>query len=147
MNNKFVMSLILFALLTVTISPTFASWFSWGESTLEEKAENGDVQAQFELGYKYMKVNEISKDYTEAVKWFSKATEQGHIEAKIWLANMYATGSGVDKNYTEAVRLYREVAEQGNAEAQNRLGSMYYNGYLVTCTIVDMESQKMILLH
>ena len=42
-------------------------------------ADQGDVQAQFTLGFMYVHDEWIEQDYSEAKKWFQKAAEQGHI--------------------------------------------------------------------
>ncbi len=44
-------------------------------------AEQGDAQAQLNLGVCYWNGNGVAKDYAEAVKWFRKAAEQGINEA------------------------------------------------------------------
>ena len=54
-------------------------------ASLEVKAQNGDMEAQFELGNKYYTGKDKPKDYTEAMKWFKKAAKQGHAEATSFL--------------------------------------------------------------
>ena len=72
--------------------------------------------------------NGVSKDYTEAVKWYRKAAEQGHSNAQNYLGDCYFYGQGVAKDYTEAVKWYRKAAEQGHSNAQNYLGDCYFYG-------------------
>ena len=50
-----------------------------GEPTLQERAEQGDANAQYELGWEY---DYVQKDRAEAVKWYRKAADQGHHFAK-----------------------------------------------------------------
>ena len=95
---------------------------------LKRAAENGDTEAQIDLGVKYTNGQGVSKDFSEALKWFRKASEQGHAVAQYNLGVMYENGQGVPKNYSEAVKWYRKAAEQGYARAQNSLGFMYYCG-------------------
>ncbi len=45
-------------------------------------AEEGDVDAQLELGLLYENGRGVSKNINEAVKWFTKAAEQGDERAK-----------------------------------------------------------------
>ena len=92
------------------------------------KAEQGDAEAQFNLGLKYENGQGVAQDYTKAVYWYTKAAEQGHVWAQNNLGLMYDNGQGVAQDYTKAVYWYTKSAEQGNAGAQNNLGLMYYNG-------------------
>ena len=49
---------------------------------LVKKAEGGDAEAQSELGMCYFRGKGVTKDYEEAVKWWTKAAEQGDEQAK-----------------------------------------------------------------
>ncbi|MCL2760801.1 MAG: tetratricopeptide repeat protein [Desulfuromonadales bacterium] len=87
------------------------------------------MKAQTKLGARYLQGRwGVTRNYTEAVKWYRKAAEKGFAEAQNSLGQMYASGQGVDKNYDEAAKWFRKAAEQGNAEAQNSLGKMYASG-------------------
>ena len=88
----------------------------------------GNAPAQYELGVCYQNGKGVSKDMTEAVKWYRKAAEQGHATAQCSLGVCYDNGNGVSKNPEEAVKWYRKAAEQGHATAQNNLGVCYDNG-------------------
>ena len=70
----------------------------------------------------------VSKDDTEAVKWYHKAADQGQAEAQWHLGGMCYKGMGVSQDYEEAARWYRKAADQGNADAQTMLGLMYSAG-------------------
>jgi len=97
--------------------------------SLQKKAEQGDVNAQCELGYAYFSGEEgIPQDYTEAAKWYGKAAEQGDTDAMLGLGNMYSHGRGVSQDYTKAVEWFRKAAEQGDADAQFYLGLAYSLG-------------------
>ena len=95
---------------------------------LRRLADQGDAQAQFELGFRYAHGYGVSRDDQEAVKWYRQAAEQGHASAQFTLGSMFFKGQGVPKDYQEAVRWYRLAAEQGNEAAQGKLGTMYYLG-------------------
>lgn len=47
-----------------------------------EAGNNGDVVAQYTLGYMYDKGDGIDKDREKAVVWYEKAAEQGHESAQ-----------------------------------------------------------------
>ena len=63
----------------------------------------------------------VTKNYSEAVKWYRKAAEQGDTFAHYNLGVCYDNGQGVNKDYTEAVKWYRKAAEQGFLPAKERL--------------------------
>ncbi len=96
---------------------------------LRAAAEQGDADAQFELGgwYDYG-LEGVLQDDAQAVAWYREAADQGLAEAQYTLGNMYRTGRGVPQDFTQAVEWYREAADQGLAEAQFNLGNMYRTG-------------------
>lgn len=86
-------------------------------------AELGVAQAQYELGLSCFSNTDFEsggnfiKDYSQAVKWYSKSAEQGHIEAQVQLGICYANGLGVDKNKDKAYYWWKKAAEQGHESA------------------------------
>jgi TPR repeat protein len=88
---------------------------------LIKKAEQGDEDAQTNLGWYYYEGKIVPQDYKEAVKWFTKAAEQGNAEAQLGLGDRYYFGQGVTKDYKEAVRWYTKSAEQGYVHGQRAL--------------------------
>src|SRR5712691_10828758 len=94
-------------------------------------AEQGNADAQYNLGVMYAKGLGVPQDYVQAIQWFRRAAEQGNANAQYNLGLMYANGQGVPQDYTQAVQWYRRAAEQGRAEAQNDLGVMYAKGQCV----------------
>ena len=100
---------------------------SQGQS-IKERAEQGDADAQFNLGFRYDNGEGVPEDDAEAVKWYRKAAEQGYAKAQYNLGLMYDNGEGVPEDDAEAVKWFRKAAEQGYALAQYNLGGMYANG-------------------
>ena len=91
-------------------------------------AEQGNADAQFQIGLIYVNGQDITKDYKQAVAWFDKAAKQGHREAQTKLGFMYATGKGVEQNYNSAFYWCYKAAEQGDVISQYNLGLMYAKG-------------------
>lgn len=48
---------------------------------LIKKAEQGDIEAQDELGYMYEHGEGVEQDYAKAIQWYEKAAAQGCQEA------------------------------------------------------------------
>ena len=95
---------------------------------LRQAAEDGDAEAQYNLGLMYAKGEGVAEDDREAVKWTRLAAEQGLAAAQFNLGLMYDKGEGVAEDDREAVKWYRLAAEQGLAAAQYNLASMYARG-------------------
>ena len=76
-------------------------------------AEQGDANAQSNLGWMYDNGLGVLEDDKEAVKWYRLAAGQGEASAQFHLGWMYAYGLGVFEDDKEAVKLYRLAAKQG----------------------------------
>ena len=104
----------------------------WAEDTkpepysaeLVKKAEAGNAVAQYDLGSVYCLGKGVTKDYKEAVKWWTKSAEQGNAKAQCALGVCYYEGDGVTQDYKEAVKWLTKSAEQGMAEAKGVLGAI-----------------------
>ena len=65
-------------------------------------AEQGDAEAQFNLGQMYREGLEVAQNYKEAVKWYRLSAEQGDAVAQFNLGFMYGKGLGVPQDYVSA---------------------------------------------
>jgi TPR repeat protein len=70
--------------------------------------QSGQTSAQARLGSTYALGKSVTRNYTEAVKWRTKAAEQGEAPAQPLLGLMYEQGRGVTQDYVLA-----NVAELG----------------------------------
>ncbi|MCX5831033.1 MAG: tetratricopeptide repeat protein [Deltaproteobacteria bacterium] len=95
---------------------------------LKALAEQGDAASQFNVGLIYYSGQGVSRDYLEALNWFSKAALQGHTIAQYNIGYMYEKGEGTPQDYVEAAKCYRQAAERGYQLAQYNLGYMYEKG-------------------
>ena len=95
----------------------------------EPLAQQGNADAQYNLGVMYEKGLGVPQDNKTAMKWYRLSAEQGHAGAQFNLGLMYRKGEGVLQDYKTAVKWCKLAAEQGNATAQNNLGFMYDNGH------------------
>ena len=91
-------------------------------------AEQGNHEAQRNLGYVYLKGKGVGKDVGKAFELYSKAAEQGNMVAQRMLGHMYFKGIGVGQDYAKAFEWFQKGASQGCAYSQERLGWMYYKG-------------------
>ena len=94
-------------------------------------ANNGNANAQFNLGKMYEKGMGVTKSDYHAFQWINKAAKLGHTNAQYTLGYMYRNGSGVVKNANQTVKWFKEAGKKGHAKAQFNLGAMYINGDVV----------------
>ena len=94
----------------------------------EPLAEQGNVEAQYNLGLMYYNGQGLTQNSAKAVKWYRLAAEQAYADAQLNLGAMYRNGQGVPEDFVRAAKWYRLAAEQGNAIAQDNLGVLYYFG-------------------
>ena len=85
------------------------------------------MEAQYNLGLCYYNGKGVTKNYTEAVKWYRKAAEQGDAYAQYNLGLCYKNGYGVPKDISQAVVWYRKAARQGDDGAQQALTRLGYS--------------------
>jgi TPR repeat protein len=68
------------------------------EQSLAVRAEQGDPEAQYDLGLRYARAETVPQSISEAAKWFQRAAEQGYGKAQHRLGMMYAGGEGVPED-------------------------------------------------
>jgi uncharacterized protein len=91
-------------------------------------ADEGNAQAQYDLGFLYDTGFGVPKDYAQAFAWSMKAAEQGDEEAQYQVATRYEHGDGIPQNFALAAAWLRKSAEQGDPLSQDRLASYYVKG-------------------
>lgn len=92
------------------------------------RADSGDGEAQFELGFKYNNGDGIQQNHSEALKWYSLAASSDHAGALNNLAVMFSNGEGVSRNSQKAAELYTKSADFGSAVAMYNLALHYFVG-------------------
>jgi TPR repeat protein len=108
----------------------FAVSSAWAQTVAEltAAAEQGDVNAQFNLGLMYDNGLGVLEDNATSIMWFTKAAEKGYAGAQRSLGIMYDIGEGVPEDNATAVMWYTKAAEQDDGAAQYSLGLMYATG-------------------
>jgi TPR repeat protein len=95
---------------------------------LKYKAEQGDAESQFQLGRVFARGDRVNQNFSEAVKWHTRAAQQSHDGAQAALGTMHYWGRGAAQDTTRAAQWLLLSAEQGNATAQFWLGMIYERG-------------------
>jgi len=108
-----------------------------GIETLQAKAEQGDSEAQFNLGMIYNLGSGVSRDGKKAARLWLIAAQQGHATAQAYLGTRYENGFGVPQNYAIAFKWYRLAAEQGNWIGQAGLAGMFAEGHGMPKNLIE----------
>jgi hypothetical protein len=122
------MKKLIILLFTFFLSVGSLSAQSTDPKKLIQLANQGDVNAQHNLGVMYNIGRGVPQDYAQAAKWYRLAADQGYAPAQYFLAAMYRNGEGVPQDYGQAVKWSRLAADQGHANAKIILGLMYEDG-------------------
>jgi len=99
------------------VTKDYAEALKWYRKT----ADQGDANAQSNLGLMYSNGKGVTKDYAEALEWFRKAADQGNSFAQYNIGAMYHEGQGVTKDRVEAIKWLRKAADQGHQKAKDAL--------------------------
>jgi hypothetical protein len=98
---------------------------------LHQRAEHGDVEAQYWLCYHYWNGEGQDPDYAAAFDYCQEAAQSGHPKARAVLGFMYRRGQGVPRSDERAYGLLSQAADGEVARADYELGVMYQEGGFV----------------
>ena len=87
-------------------------------------AEQGDAQAQFNLGLMYDKGQGVKQDYAESVKWVTKAAENGSAAGQFKLGVAYLLGLSVQKDRTLAKEWFGKACDNGDQDGCEYYGKL-----------------------
>lgn len=73
---------IILIIILFLMSPVMAMGQTVYSAELQNKAEQGDAKAQYELGRCYNNAKGVEKNLEKAFYWFKKAAEQGLAKAQ-----------------------------------------------------------------
>jgi len=93
--------------------PDAVNWFN-------KAAQQGEQQAQYNLGLLYLQGKGVEQNYAIAKQWFQRAALQGLQVAQYNLAMLYRYGYGLETDYPQAFLWFRLAALQGNCAAQQQ---------------------------
>ncbi|MFU8876928.1 MAG: tetratricopeptide repeat protein [Wenzhouxiangellaceae bacterium] len=91
-------------------------------------ANQGDVDAQYNLAVRLETGDGVVSQPSEAVRWYRLAAEAGDVDAQYNLGVLTGRGYGTAQDDAAAVQWFLRAAEQGDAQAQLVLGFRYREG-------------------
>src|SRR4051794_1770800 len=94
-----------------------------------QTAITGDPVGQAQLGRcYYLGSPGVTRDYTEAYKWFQLAANQKDSDGQAGLGLLYISGVHVKQDVKKGLELLQLTVNQGSAFAQLGLGDYYRRG-------------------
>lgn len=87
-------------------------------------AEQGNAEAQFELGQMHAQGLGITQRFEAAADWYLLAAKQGHAKAQFHLGFLYSHGQGVRQDYAKAYQWYCISDRFGYVLAKKNLAFM-----------------------
>lgn len=90
-------------------------------TTLYTAAEQGNREAQYQLGLKYLTGDGVPRSLVQAAQWFHSAAELGQMDAQYQLSLRYERGEGVPQNSQQAWQWLMNAAESGQPEALRKV--------------------------
>jgi len=88
---------------------------------LRKLADQGDADAQWQMGVRYHNGEDVSRDDVQAMQWFLRAAEQGHVTAQATLGAYYWAGRGVPQDLSRAYFWSALALAQGDENSKSRL--------------------------
>jgi len=103
---------------------------------VEARAQEGDPEAQLQMGQLYHAGKEVARDMAVATEWYERAAENGSAEAAVKLGLIFKAGKSRPQDLRRAKELFELAAARGSISALNQLGVAYRYGHGVE---VDYE--------
>ncbi len=100
-------------------------------------AEQGDADAQYNLGLMYDKGYGVPQDYVQARQWYEKAAAQGLADAQVGLGMLYRKGQGVAQNFVQAHMWFN--LSSGNGE---RAGTVQRDALAILMTRAQIDKAQ-----
>ena len=92
-------------------------------------AENGNVNAQFNLGLFYEHGKGVTKNISQAINWYRIAGEQGDALSLYNLGTLYYKGSGIEQNKHVAKELFGRSCDNQFQQGCDSYKNLNKEGY------------------
>jgi TPR repeat protein len=88
---------------------------------LRKFADQGDAEAQWQMGVRFHNGEGVPHDDAQAMQWFQRAAERGHVTAQGALGAYYFAARGVPKDLSKAYFWSVIAMAQGDEISKGRL--------------------------
>ena len=121
----------------ILICLSFSAFPQNNLSALTSKAKTGDIEAQYQLGMRYLYDShrgDDSKAVRQGVSWIEKSAKAGYPKAQFALAELIENidvddvKNALSKNYkaSDALFFYKSSTNNGIKEGYSRIGIIFY---------------------
>ena len=88
---------------------------------MTKAGQNGSIAAEYDLGYAYHQGQGVTRNLSEAAKWFRLAAEGGDPLAQFDYGQRCAAGIAVPKDPVEGLKWYLLAAAQGQQDSVGKV--------------------------
>ncbi|MBV7317419.1 tetratricopeptide repeat protein [Shewanella sp. NIFS-20-20] len=127
---------LFFLILSVAVA-----WFVWEDSdsstaipdysTTKLLAEQGDGEAQYQLGLLLLRGLGVTSDPEEAQQWFQKSADSGNAHAQFQVSQFHDRKFQSSENPEHGIKAFnwlKKACDKGSWEAQTKMGQIYLDG-------------------
>ena len=93
-----------------------------------QRAESGNIEAQYWLGACYATGDIVEKDEEKAMEWYTKAAEKGYAEAQYNLGTIVIQGEGTEKDIEKGLWWMEQAFLNGYEYSAHVLAISYREG-------------------
>lgn len=111
-------------------------------NSLENLANQGNGQAQYELGLRYYRGVGVDVNFEKARTYFESAVNNGIDNAAYYLGVIYYNGKGTPVNHVKAKEYFERSEANNNIFSSYYLGKIYYWGDGVEQNIEKADEYK-----
>jgi putative methionine-R-sulfoxide reductase with GAF domain len=106
---------------TVSERATVPNPYPMSLADMQRLADNGDADAQWQMGVRFHNGEDVPRDDAQAMQWFQRAAEQGNVAAQRALGAYYFAGRGVPSDFSKAYFWSAIAGAQGDEMSKSRL--------------------------
>jgi TPR repeat protein len=85
--------------------------------TIIQTAQQGDCEAQYQLGVLYELGLSVEKDLKLSFEYYQQSAQQNHAKAQYNLGIFYALGKGIEKDIPQAKHWIKQAHQNGYSGA------------------------------
>ena len=112
---------------------------------LRKLAEQGDPDAQWQLGILYHDGDGVPKDDAVAMQWYERAAQQGYVRAQSTLGAYYWAGRGVQQDLSKSYFWSQLALAQGDKDSKLRLEGL--SAHMTQAQVASARQQAEAWLH
>jgi len=112
---------------------------------LQIHADAADAAAEYRLGMRYATGEDVTQDYSEAMRWFLRSADHGNVHAQATVAAWMLAGRGAAQDYSQAY--YWALLAQAGGDESGRVIVLNSAPYLIPAQTAAAQKQADDWLH